>query len=181
MIFFLAEWLIYPLALAAAVLLVLQITHFPAELSRASGKFFPAAKQTFKAWRKWDWRRAVIILLAAVFALSIGKLLQQFPIESARPYQIAGYLESPYGVEHSADQPFPSDHAVFAFTLALAVIFATSYRRLGIILFCVGVLVCVGRYVAMVHSVWDLLGGLACALLGSLWYFILRSKHFRTA
>ena len=79
------------------------------------------------------------------------------------------------GIEAGAsflDNPgFPSDHALFAAAITLAVWFETRKISIAITLLVLTLLVCVGRVLAFVHTPLDVIGGLAVACLGALWYW----------
>ena len=69
------------------------------------------------------------------------------------------------------DNPgFPSDHALFAMFLALAVWYSTRSRRLGLVMAALAAVVCIGRVLALVHTPLDVVGGIIIACVGALWY-----------
>ncbi len=65
---------------------------------------------------------------------------------------------------HAADNGFPSDHTVFAATIAVTIFFAS--KRLGMGLFALAAVVGVARILAHVHSPIDVLGSLVFAVAG---------------
>jgi undecaprenyl-diphosphatase len=73
----------------------------------------------------------------------------------------ASYLDNP---------GFPSDHALFVTTIALAVWFETRRKAISLILAILVVAVCAGRVLALVHTPLDVIAGVAVACIGSLWY-----------
>lgn len=99
-----------------------------------------------------------------MLAKFIGALWQP---EQLRPFEKLGvdpgaaYLDNP---------GFPSDHALFAAFLTIAVWYGTRNRRYAIILAVLTVIMCVGRVVALVHTPLDIVGGLVIAGLGAVWY-----------
>ena len=65
-------------------------------------------------------------------------------------------------VSHSADNGFPSEHALFSSLIATIIIF---YRRqLGIIALVIAIVVGFARVLAHVHSPIDIIGGLAIGI-----------------
>ncbi len=89
---------------------------------------------------------------------------------------IAGYLyvdPRPFVVEHlrpliahAADNGFPSDHTLLSMTVAAVVM--AFYRKLGLLLFVLGLLVGVSRVMAQVHHPVDILGSTIIAFLAVL-------------
>jgi membrane-associated phospholipid phosphatase len=84
-----------------------------------------------------------------------------------RPFQILGVAA---GASYLNNPGFPSDHALFTAFLTLAVWFETKRKGLAATLGILTLLVCVGRVLALVHTPLDVLGGLAVASVGALWY-----------
>ena len=78
------------------------------------------------------------------------------------------------GVEPGAayiDNPgFPSDHALLATVVIIAVYALTKNRRLGILLTFLLVAMCVGRVMALVHTPLDVMGGIVAGSVGAIWY-----------
>lgn len=109
-----------------------------------------------------------LILMAGLTTYLLAKLVGQvWQPSSERPFEILGvnpgalYLDNP---------GFPSDHAIFVTTIALAVWFTTRSKLMSLILAIGVVLVCVGRVVALVHTPIDVIFGVLIALVGALWY-----------
>jgi membrane-associated phospholipid phosphatase len=108
------------------------------------------------------------IFMAGLTAYLVAKLLgsvYQPAIE--RPFEILGAAA---GASYLPNPGFPSDHALFTAFLALAVWFETRRKTLSVILAVLVLLVCLGRVLALVHTPLDVLGGLAVASLGAVWY-----------
>lgn len=105
-------------------------------------------------------------LTAYLFAKLIGGIYQP---ELQRPFELLG-------VEARAsflDNPgFPSDHILFCAAIALAVWFETRQKGITVLLVVCTLLVAVGRVMALVHSPLDIIGGVAMACAGALWYFV---------
>lgn len=105
--------------------------------------------------------------ITALTALWFAKLIAQF-YQGQRPFEALGvdpkasYLPNP---------GFPSDHALLVFTAAIVTYAATRNKWLGLVLLALAVAVSSGRVLALVHTVPDVLGGAACALVaGLIWY-----------
>lgn len=108
------------------------------------------------------------IIMAGLTALLVARLIAtiyQPAIE--RPFEILGV--SP-GAAYLNNPGFPSDHALFAMTLVLAVLFETKQRFIAIGLFILTVLMCIGRVAALVHTPLDVIGGVLIACAGIVWY-----------
>jgi undecaprenyl-diphosphatase len=88
-----------------------------------------------------------------------------------RPFVAAG-VNAKELVFHRPDYSFPSDHAVFAFSVASGFYFA-GYKKLGIALYVVAILISFSRVVAGVHYPLDVIaGGIIGILLTWLaWHF----------
>ena len=84
-----------------------------------------------------------------------------------RPFELLG-LEA--GASYLNNPGFPSDHALFATFLTLAVWFETRAKRIAMTLAVLTLLVCAGRVLALVHTPLDVLGGIVIACTGALWY-----------
>ena len=110
------------------------------------------------------------ILMAGVttylLAKLIGKLWQP---EHLRPFEQMGVDP---GASYLNNPGFPSDHALFATFLTLAVWYGTRNRALTIIMAVLTLAVCVGRVLALVHTPLDIAGGIAVAALGAFWYVL---------
>ena len=103
----------------------------------------------------------------------IGALWQP---ETLRPFEKLG---TDPGALYLNNPGFPSDHALFAMFLTLAVWYVTRQRLLTVALFVMTVLVCLGRVAALVHTPLDVAGGVAIALLGAVWYVPHHKKFWR--
>lgn len=144
-IVFLAKYLIWILFAGALVLIGLEIS------------------------KTRNWRALGFMILAALTALLISQIFHLIPVEVYRPYQLMGTQPL---IEPSVDSPFPSDHVTFAFTAAFAVILMTRYRKIGLVVLLAAIGVLVGRLLALIHSPLDVVGGLICAGLGAVWFYV---------
>lgn len=107
------------------------------------------------------------ILVAGLTAYLAAKLLATIYPASERPFEMLGLAA---GASYLENPGFPSDHALFAAFLTLAVWFETRQKLLSGLLVVLTLLVCVGRVLALVHSPLDVVGGIVVAIFGSLWY-----------
>jgi membrane-associated phospholipid phosphatase len=108
------------------------------------------------------------ILMAGLTSYLLAKLLASvYQPSGERPFQILGVAA---GASYLNNPGFPSDHALFTAFLTLAVWFETKRKGLAATLGILTLLVCVGRVLALVHTPLDVLGGLAVASVGALWY-----------
>lgn len=108
------------------------------------------------------------VLMAGITAYLCAKLLASvYQPSGERPFEIMGVEP---GASYLPNAGFPSDHALFAGFLTLAVWFETRRKDLTTILACLTVAVCVGRVLALVHTPLDVFGGLVVACFGAVWY-----------
>jgi membrane-associated phospholipid phosphatase len=124
------------------------------------------------------------ILMAGITAYLLAKLLAAvYQPTGERPFAILGVAP---GASYLQNSGFPSDHALFAAFLTLAVWFETRRKDLTIILALLTISVCIGRVLALVHTPLDVIGGVLVASVGALWYLqrdktvfttITRQKH----
>ncbi len=122
---------------------------------------------TIYTWYKTKNRRqfTAAVILAVIFALILTKLAgslyyhpRPFAVEHIKPL-----------IDHAADNGFPSEHTVAAMTLTAIIYFYRKKFAAAALILTLGV--AVGRILAHVHSVVDILGGLLIgALAGYLGY-----------
>ncbi len=103
-------------------------------------------------------------LTAYMLAKFIGTIYQ--PAE-LRPFELLGVDP---GAAYLNNPGFPSDHALFVTAIACAVWFETRMKKVSVALALLVLLICVGRVLALVHTPLDVIGGVAIALVGALWY-----------
>lgn len=109
------------------------------------------------------------ILMAGLTAYLVAKLLGTiYQPATERPFELLG-LEA--GASYLNNPGFPSDHALFATFLTLAVWFEARTRKIALVLLALTLLVCLGRVLALVHTPLDVMGGILVACTGALWYF----------
>lgn len=121
-------------------------------------------------WWYWGWR----IFLAGVTAYLAAKVAGHFyQPETMRPFEKLGVEP---GAAFLPNPGFPSDHALFAMFLTLAVWFSTRNRYIAGAMLGLTLLICIGRVVALVHTPLDVIGGLLIAFTGIIWYRHTRKK-----
>lgn len=109
-----------------------------------------------------------------MFAKFLGAMWQP---EQLRPFEKLGVDP---GAAYLNNPGFPSDHALFAAFLTLAVWYGTRSCKLTLIMMGLTILMCVGRVLALVHAPLDIAGGLAVAGVGALWYIDYAKNSFKT-
>ena len=121
------------------------------------------------------YRRYTFILMAGISSYAISKIIGLvWQPEQLRPFELIG---AQAGAAYLNNPGFPSDHALFAMFLALAVWYGARSWRFGLTLAGLAFLVCLGRVLALVHTPLDVVGGVIVACLGSLWYFFDNSTN----
>ena len=119
-----------------------------------------------KQWWYWGWRIVAAGLTCYLVAKIVGHFYQ--PAE-LRPFELLG-LEP--GAAYLPNPGFPSDHALFAMFLTLAVWYSTRHRLISGIMLAMTLIVCTGRVLALVHTPLDVIGGLLIAFTGIGWYYL---------
>lgn len=108
------------------------------------------------------------IIIAGVSSYLFAKLVGLvFQPDSLRPFEKLG-LEP--GAAYLDNPGFPSDHALFAVFLTLAVWFATRNRKLTAVMAALAIVMSLARVLALVHTPLDIVGGFVFAFVGALWY-----------
>ena len=116
----------------------------------------------------------VRVLLAGVTSYLVAKIAALFYQPAAeRPFEMLGVDP---GAAYLNNPGFPSDHALFATFLVLAVWYATGKHRYAAILFVGVVVMGAGRVIALVHTPLDVIGGIGFGLLGGVWYLGRRQR-----
>lgn len=115
---------------------------------------------------------APYVLMAGLTSLLTGKLLSMLPIHEVRPFVEQGVQA---GAAFINNPGFPSDHALLATVVVMAVYVLTPYKKVAYGLMALALLMCVARVLALVHTPLDIVGGIAAGLVGTLWY--LKHKH----
>lgn len=111
--------------------------------------------------------------MAGITALLFAKLMSlTYQPLGGRPFEKTG---ASAGAAYIDNPGFPSDHALFATVITMAVVGLTGKRWLGTVLGILVIVMCVGRVLALVHTPIDIAGGIGAGLLGSLWYLVPQS------
>lgn len=120
-----------------------------------------------KRWLYWAPRIAIVGIVTYTLAKIAAYLYQP---ETLRPFEKLGVDP---GAAYLNNPGFPSDHALFAMFLVLAVWVSTRSRWLTLTMLGLTLAMCVGRVLALVHTPLDVIGGLAIACIGALGYRLL--------
>lgn len=108
------------------------------------------------------------VLMAGLTAYMLAKFVATvYQPSTLRPFELMGVDP---GASYLDNPGFPSDHALFVTAIVCAVWFETRMRKLTLVLAGLALLVCVGRVLALVHTPLDVIGGVAIALIGAVWY-----------
>lgn len=103
-----------------------------------------------------------LALLSFPTVLIIAKISSYFFYDT-RPFVVHHFIPL---VEHAADNGFPSDHALLSFAIA-SMVFIFN-KRLGLILFALGLLVGISRVYVGIHNLIDILGSLIISIVVSI-------------
>lgn len=108
------------------------------------------------------------VFMAGITSYTLAKFVGAiWQPEAMRPFERLGIDP---GAAYLNNPGFPSDHTLFAAFLVFAVWFATKHKPLTIALLTMTLLVALGRVLAYVHTPLDVVGGIAIAALGTVWY-----------
>jgi membrane-associated phospholipid phosphatase len=108
------------------------------------------------------------VMMAGLTAYLLAKLVGSiYQPQELRPFEVLGIAPSASYLDNPG---FPSDHMLFVSALTLAVWFETKLKKIALVLAGLSILIGVGRVLALVHTPLDVIGGLAFALIGALWY-----------
>lgn len=112
------------------------------------------------------------VIMAGLTSLAFGKFISLLHVDEVRPFLAKGAAA---GAAYIDNPGFPSDHALLATVVVMAVYFLTPYKKLSYGLMALTVIMCVARVFALVHTPLDILGGLVAGLVGTIWY--IKLKH----
>lgn len=139
-----AQWLIYILFLVAAVCI------------------------GYLAYKR-EWRQIILTVIMLVLSFTILLILSKLFI-SDRPFVDHSINQL---LHHAANQSFPSDHATASFTISLAILVFTRFKKIGWALLVIAFMVGFARVYTGVHYPLDVIGGLVTALAGAGLTFII--------
>ncbi len=112
------------------------------------------------------------VIMAGLTSLTFGKFISLLHADEARPFLAKGVTA---GAAYIDNPGFPSDHALLATVIVMAVYFLTPYKKLSYGLMALTVVMCVARVLALVHTPLDIVGGLVAGTVGTVWYY--KQKH----
>lgn len=113
-------------------------------------------------------------LMAGLTSLLVAKLISLvYHPAIERPFQLLGQEAGALYIDNPG---FPSDHALFVTVIVLAVYALTGRKKIAYILAALALLVGVGRVLALVHTPFDVVGGVFAGLVGGFWYLGLSEK-----
>ncbi|NNM59009.1 MAG: phosphatase PAP2 family protein [Legionellales bacterium] len=125
--------------------------------------FFPLVL-VYQGVRYRDRRALVIVILIAIFlSIALSQLIQHF-YPTNRPF-VDGLVSNL--IHHAVNSSFPSDHTLFAATIAFGFIFGRVYK-LGVFLLALTLVIGWGRVYVGVHYPLDIAGGLLIGLISAL-------------
>lgn len=108
------------------------------------------------------------VVLAGITAYAAAKIAALiYQPHTLRPFERMGVDP---GAAYLNNPGFPSDHALFASFLTLAVWWALHDKKLTAAMAVLTLTMVVGRVVALVHTPADVVGGLLIAVIGTVWY-----------
>lgn len=116
------------------------------------------------------WHRAPVFVMAGLTSLLCGKLMSLiYQPEIARPFEKLGVAA---GAAYIDNPGFPSDHALLAtvIVLALFVVIDKRYRWIAWVLASLVVFMAIARVMALVHTPLDVIFGIIAGLSGGIWY-----------
>lgn len=109
-----------------------------------------------------------LVIMAGLTSLLIAKLMSLiYQPQIARPFLEQGVAPRAAYIDNPG---FPSDHALLAGVIVLAVYFVTPYKKTAIVLCIIALLMGAARVMALVHTPVDVIGGFAAAAIGAMWY-----------
>ena len=106
--------------------------------------------------------------MAGLTSLLIAKLVSLiYQPTLARPFLEKGMTA---GAAYIDNPGFPSDHALLATVAVAAIWWVTRDKKLAIFLAILAIVMCVARVMALVHTPFDVIGGIVLGLSGIFWY-----------
>lgn len=125
--------------------------------------------------REQVWIDYSYAIMAGLTSLLIGKLLSLlYQPTIARPFMELGVNPGALYIDNPG---FPSDHALLGGVIVLAVYVLTPYKKLAYFLTFALLVMGWARVAALVHTPLDVVGGIAAALAGGIWYLARKHNH----
>lgn len=112
-----------------------------------------------------DYPLAVMAGLTSLLIAKLASLLYQPSV--ARPFIEQGVVAGAAFIDNPG---FPSDHALLAGVVVVAVYALTPYKRTAGFLLAVTIIMSIARVMALVHTPVDVIAGLLIAGVGGIWY-----------
>jgi membrane-associated phospholipid phosphatase len=132
----------------------------------------------FKASKVGRYDRYVKVVMAGLTSYWLAKVIGNvWQPTDKRPFEHMGVDP---GASYLGNAGFPSDHVLFAAFLTLAMWYAVRRPMWTLTMALLTLTIAVGRVLALVHSPVDVVGGLAIALLGAVWYVDYAKTLFQT-
>lgn len=132
----------------------------------------------------WLWRSkpdlkqvASYAIMAGLTSLLAGKLMSFWQPSAVRPFVEKG-VEA--GAAYIDNPGFPSDHALLATVIVMALYFLTPYRKTSYVLMGLVVVMSVARVLGLVHTPLDVVGGTFAGIVGVVWYLKARTDKVLT-
>jgi len=111
---------------------------------------------------KKDWQAVVYFFLALVVSFIVLQLVGLILVDH-RPFMDHTLTQL---VSHAPGKSFPSDHTTIASAMAFGLLFFTRFKKTGVVVLAVAVLIGFSRIFVGVHYPADIAGGIITALLG---------------
>ena len=106
-------------------------------------------------------------IMAGLTSLLVGKLMSFWQPNAVRPFVEKG-VEA--GAAYIDNPGFPSDHALLATVIVVAVYFLTPYKRTSYVLAVLVLIMSAARVMGLVHTPLDIVGGIVAGAAGAVWY-----------
>lgn len=116
---------------------------------------------------KKQWRTVIYLAASLIVSFILLKLASHLFFE-LRPFQTHHLTQL---VAHATGSSFPSDHTTATAALGLGLVFFTRFKKIGFSILAAAVLIGFARVFVGIHYPYDILGGLATALIGNLVIF----------
>lgn len=121
-----------------------------------------------KVPKRQRYDRYTHVVMAGLTSYYLAKIIALFwQPTGLRPFEELGVQP---GASYLGNPGFPSDHVLFAMFLTLAVWYATRKSFPTILLLLITFAMALGRVLALVHTVPDVIGGMVIAGVGAVWY-----------